>query len=47
MVDKIFHPNQKTKRINIENVGMKKYLVVSKLCNTYLYIYIHYHYYSF
>jgi hypothetical protein len=29
MMEKIFHPNQKTKRINIENVEMKKYLVVS------------------
>jgi hypothetical protein len=38
MMDEIFWSNQKTKGMNIENIEIKKYLVVSKLYNTCLYI---------
>lgn len=33
-MDEIFGPNQKTKRINIQNIEMKKYSVNSKLHGT-------------
>jgi hypothetical protein len=43
MMDGIFRPNPKTKRVNIENIEMKIYLAVSKLHNTFFYICIYYY----
>jgi hypothetical protein len=41
MIGEIFLPRHKTKRVNIENIEIKKYLVANRLESTYLlYIYI-------